>query len=315
LLLQANKRGSAYSSNKILILARSFLQVAEDPIVGNDQTTGNFWNRIFIVHNKNVKKSNSIHRDSPNYTMIPTNRTLDSLKTQWYHKIQRAMSKFQGICDEIPPDSGEVENNPEMNRYYKRLKDIFTKKTAALKKNKGVTNTDPKSMDLYTPAYKFCMSHPKFAQVLQPPSGKKKNTGHQQRPSVGNCKRPTGCDTAKKNRGQDTVIETVSNELGTAGMSSVSSNTAEFFEDLREQFSVANECMESVAQAHLMTMAPTPMKRSYFETRTNSIALMEKKKLRKLELEQMELDLKEAELKRKQQALEMAKKYFARFAK
>jgi hypothetical protein len=42
---------------------------------------------------------------------------------------------------------------------------------------------------------------------------------------------------------------------------------------------------------------------------------MEKKKLRKLELEQMELDLKEAELKRKQQALEMAKKYFARFAK
>lgn len=308
--LQVPKRGVAYSSNEILILARSFLQVAEDPIVGNDQTTGNFWNRIFIVHNKNVEKSNSVHGNKPNYTIIPTNRTLDSLKTQWYQKIQRAVSKFQGICDEIPPDSGEVENDPEMNLYYERLKDIFKKRAVAIKKNRGSTNTDPKSMDLYFDAYKFCKSHPKFAQVLEPQSGKKTKAGHKQRPSEANAKRPAGRDTAKKNRGQDMVLEKVSNEIRSslgAAAAGTGTVTSEFLEELKEQFVVANENMESVAHAQLMAMAPSPVKRNYYETRTRAIALMESNKLRKLQLEQKELDLKEAELNLRQQAIERAK--------
>ena len=53
----------------------------------------------------------------------------------------------------------------------------------------------------------------------------------------------------------------------------------------------ANECMADVANAQLMTLAPTPERKEFFRARSRAINLAESNKLKKLELEQMKLDL------------------------
>ena len=77
--------------DELLILSRSVMQVGEDPIVGSDQTSDKFWDRVKIQHDSNIRKANQIHQNQPTYENLPTDHTMDSPKNQWYQKLQPTM--------------------------------------------------------------------------------------------------------------------------------------------------------------------------------------------------------------------------------
>jgi hypothetical protein len=70
-----------------------------------------------------------------------------------------------------------------------------------------------------------------------------------------------------------------------------SSYTIDFMKDMSAKMEEANECMADVANAQLMTLAPTPECKEFFRACSRAINLAESNKLKKFELEQMKLDL------------------------
>ena len=85
-----------------------------------------------------------------------------------------------------------------------------------------------------------------------------------------------------------------------------SSETAPYMSKLTELIAHGNETMESIQQHQIMAMAPSPLKKKYFEDLIlmAANALNAKNKKQKLELEQQKLFLEEEELKVRQ--LELA---------
>jgi hypothetical protein len=281
-----------FTPPEILILARSFIQVSEDACVGNDQSDDTFWTRIHLKFDKNIAKANSKHEKVPDFQPLPRGRKLESVKSQWYKRILPATQKFQAIYERNPPPSGYLEDDVKMDLYYKELKQKY-KASPDVIKSKSL----PKSFDHFMLAYKYLKQHPKFGRVIDngtlgPRSSVKLK---KQRPSdeVVNEPRPLGRDSSKKARGADAIVQQVTKFIAKSNNASANSSsyTIDFMKDMSAKMEEANECMADVANAQLMTLAPTPERKEFFRARSRAINLAESNKLKKLELEQMKLDL------------------------
>jgi hypothetical protein len=82
-------RKSNFTAEEILLCARAYMIVSEDPATGTDHKSAAFWIRIHSTHNKLMAQSNNnkIHNDHPEYTHLPENCTVDALKSFWYKRI------------------------------------------------------------------------------------------------------------------------------------------------------------------------------------------------------------------------------------
>ena len=123
-------RATNYNENEILILARAWVQASTDPAVGTDQKSAHFWNRVLITYSKFIAITNNKYskKDGELYNMLPEDRTIKSLKSQWYNQLLPIASKFSAIEEMNPPNSGEQYDDGDLTSYYARLRnDIYPK--------------------------------------------------------------------------------------------------------------------------------------------------------------------------------------------
>lgn len=79
-------RGTNFSDQSLKQLCKSWLQVSEDPLLGNDQKGATFWSRIAADHNKCVSTGDV--------------RTVKSLEARWA-MLNRSMAEFAGYVEQI----------------------------------------------------------------------------------------------------------------------------------------------------------------------------------------------------------------------
>jgi hypothetical protein len=150
-----------FTSDEVLLVSRSFMQVSSDPTVGTDQNRGTFWKRIHLAYIAMVNRANSLHHSAPNFKQLPTERSDVSIKNMWYKKILPATQKFQALCGLFPPPSGYLENDPEMNLYYEQMLQQYKDSAKTFQKNDQM----PKDFSLFLKSYMYLKTHPKFAAV------------------------------------------------------------------------------------------------------------------------------------------------------
>jgi hypothetical protein len=142
----------------LLLLARSYMSISEDPTTGKNQRASAFWTRIHILYNKNVHKANSKRESDPDRKILLDNRPKGLLKSQWYTWLQPAIQKFAVIVDKNPPASGYNHDDPEMNLYWKLMRNLYSEQA---------TEGLPKNFSPYMRAHFFLCGHPKFALVIE----------------------------------------------------------------------------------------------------------------------------------------------------
>ena len=100
------------------------MEVSENAAKGTDQSGNTFWNSCFASYEKLRVHTNNINVEVPGWKQLPE-RTMVSLRTQWKRCIQPAVQKFAGICLTNPPASGVQKDDPEMDLYYKKMREIY----------------------------------------------------------------------------------------------------------------------------------------------------------------------------------------------
>ena len=295
------QRGFGYTSDELLILARSYMSVSEDPATGTNQKASAFWTRVHIQYNKNVAKVNKNHENDPCWRDLPCDRPKGSLKSQWYTRLQPSIQKFAGIVAKHPPTSGQVKDDTEMDLYYKSMRLLYTNQAS-----EGL----PKKFGPYMQAYFFLSNHPKFGAVLEgnDKSGAKKKgcrpkgvsdssdyramSSSQKFPSssIVNSERPTGRDSAKKSKATDFVIEKVSEGVAMAVASQGTSVTS--LKTIEDGLSRANDVMQTMANHQVMAMAPPEIREQYFQEVFDFIQAQARNKRLRLQMENEELALK-----------------------
>ena len=75
---------------------------------------------------------------------------------------------------------------------------------------------------------------------------------------------PPGRESAKKLKAVDVIIDTVKKSIKSSIATSSDTGATEILE-LKEELKKANETMESFVNHQLMTMAPSPIKKKYFD--------------------------------------------------
>jgi hypothetical protein len=83
---RGSKRGYNYNHDEDIQLCVSWMNVSNDPIVGNDQAGKTYWTRITDHYNEN-KTSN-------------TETTANSVEHRW-RVIQKEFMNFQGYYEEV----------------------------------------------------------------------------------------------------------------------------------------------------------------------------------------------------------------------
>ena len=278
-LTSLRSRSSNYNENEILILARAWVQVSTDPATGTDQKSAHFWNRVLIAYTKFIAITNIKYskKDGELYTVLPEDRTIKSLKSQWYNRLLPIASKFSAIEEMNPPNSGEQYDNGDLTSYYACLRnDIYPKQAGKL----------PKKIDQYMKAYFFLKDQPKFSQVIERSSSDKKRTNS----PAGSIQQPPGRGSAKKLKAMDVVIDSVKKSIKSSFATSSNTGATEILE-LKEGLKKANETMESLVNHQLMTMAPSPIKKKYFDDVFANILEAEATKKLKLILERKRLEI------------------------
>ena len=95
------QRGFGYTSDELLILARSYMSVSEDPATGTNQKASAFWTRVHIQYNKNVAKANKNHESDPDWRGLPGDQPKGSVKSQWYTHLQPSIQNLQVLLQDI----------------------------------------------------------------------------------------------------------------------------------------------------------------------------------------------------------------------
>ena len=63
--------GCGYTPEEILIVARSYMTVSEDPITGMNQKASAFWTQMHFIYNKNVVKASKKRESNPDGRDLP----------------------------------------------------------------------------------------------------------------------------------------------------------------------------------------------------------------------------------------------------
>jgi hypothetical protein len=129
-------------------------------------------------------------------------------------------------------------------------------------------------------AYFFLKENPKFSQVIERSSGNKKRTNA----PVSSIQRLPGRGSAKKQKAMDVVIDSV-RKLITSSVATSSDAGSTDISELKDGLKKANEAMESLVNHQLMMMAPSPIKKKYFDDVFANIFAAEVTKKLKLQLD------------------------------
>eukprot|EP00956_Cyclotella_meneghiniana_P023785 scaffold46922_cov39-Cyclotella_meneghiniana.AAC.1 len=189
-----------------------------------------------------------------------------------------------------------------MDLYYTNMRQIYYERSASVPRL-------PHKFDEMMQAYLFLKDHSKFLVCFpqgEPPQSVKKMKQSQASKAVPKRKqRPPGRDTEKSKSKMNLVAGQVTAQLKESIESKKpSAETASYMSKLTDLIARGNDTMESIQQHQIMAMAPSPLKKKYFDDLMAANALNARNKKQKLELEQQKLLMEEEELKVRQ--LELA---------
>ena len=104
-----------------MILARAWVKFSTDQATGTDQKLASFWQWIDITYSQFVPTTNNQYSKTVGYIMLPEDRSVKSLKSQWHNRLLPIASKFAAIVETNPPNSGEQYDDGDLTSYYARL--------------------------------------------------------------------------------------------------------------------------------------------------------------------------------------------------
>ncbi|KAK1563216.1 hypothetical protein Q3G72_024167 [Acer saccharum] len=81
-----SKRGKSFTNNQDVAICNAWLAITQDPVVGNLQTSHNFWDRVL--------ENYTIHVNDQ------TVRTKTSIQSRW-GTIMRSCNKYRGYLSQI----------------------------------------------------------------------------------------------------------------------------------------------------------------------------------------------------------------------
>ena len=297
-----SKRAASYRSNEYVILSRAYMEHSNDAVHSTDQKGSTFWGKVTETYNQLVEQANKLNEGVPGYTAIE-GRTAQSLTTCWNRRVQKAVSKFSGICQTHPPASGEIKDDQKMDRYYKNMRALYYDRSEG---DKSI----PRKFDELMNAFKFLSEHPKFA-IHFPAEGRPKSARksskvtHQAPPRE---VRPTGRDTEKSRSKVKNIVNEVTKDIDQSLQSralSVVNNP--HMEMLTQLIAQGNETMQAIQKQQIMAMAPSPQKKQFFSDLMAANVLDARNKKQKLELEQQRLQVEKEELELRKSELDKKK--------
>jgi hypothetical protein len=280
-------RSKAFTSEENLVLSRAWTAVSEDAANSTNQTGVTFWASVGTQYQAMVAQANKINERVDGYKPLQ-NRSDDSLRKAWGKRIQPAVQKFAGICCTNPPASGELENDVKQNLYFNKMCKIY--KDRALK-----WPSLPKTFDNLMTSFLFLREHPKFATHFplngeKPPSAKKsKSKKAAQAP--GRMNRPVGRDAVKQSNSIDFVVHKVGERVAKS-LETFPANASTNQPDwsvITQSIVNGTNTMEALMKHQLMSSAPSPIKKKYFDDIMSTNALEATNKRQKAELEQQRM--------------------------
>ena len=281
-----SSRGSTFVSEEMTLLSRAFMETSEDAAKGTDQTGDTFWNSCFGAYDQLRIHTNNINTNVPGWKPLPP-RTLESIRSAWKRRIQPAVQKFAGIVSTNPPDSGELKDDAKMDLYYKKVREMY--------KNRAVNWKNlPKTFNALMPSYYFLRDHPKFEvhfpttgedSELGPPSVRKAVATKRKAPPP-RQQRPSGRQAKKAGDSIDFVVHKVSEKVS---QQSVQPSAQPNWDMMMQHLVNAGRTMEAMARHQVMSSAPSPQKKKYFEDVMVANALDAQNQRQKAELEQQQL--------------------------
>ena len=138
------------------------MDITNDETIGAYQKGGTFLERITSKYSELIIIHNSHRAKQRGSTAIVYNmRTGKSIMDQWSGTIQPAVNIFAGICATLPPSSGELKNDKEMNRYYDARIEDYKERVA----HRGIKKV-PKTFHRFMSCYEWLQDQPKFEQVF-----------------------------------------------------------------------------------------------------------------------------------------------------
>ncbi len=143
-------RGTGFNKQEILFLAKAFIRVSTDPIIGTSQKENQFFQRICDVYNQQIATYNEQNASVEKFIPLTT-RTKHSLKGHLNRCLQPAVQKFVGIESRYKMKSGKnIENH---------LGKLMTIYEEEMKENKSGA---PKEFSKYLDAFLWLKGEPKF---------------------------------------------------------------------------------------------------------------------------------------------------------
>ncbi len=159
-------RTASFGSEELLLVARAFMKVSNDPKHSTDKKAEKFWDEVHATFEQLVASANKLNEANEEFTPIELGRGVESIRNCWQRRIQPAVNKFAGIVYSNPPNSGEVKDDALMDLYYSRMREEYAARSHTYVKG------CPKSFHKLMQAYKFLSEHPKF-EVEFPRDGSK----------------------------------------------------------------------------------------------------------------------------------------------
>ena len=295
----SKSRSTSFRSAEFLILSRAYMEHSNDAISSTDQKSTTFWGKVTETYNKLVLQTNKVNEGVPNYVEL-IERTGKSLTSCWNRRVQKAVSKFTGICSTHPPSSGEVRDDQKMDRYYKNMRKLYYDRS---ENSKDL----PRKFDELMSAYNFLKEHPKFA-ILFPPEGKPKSAKKTPKAALQapeRTARPPGRNSAKASKQVQHIVSEVVKEVDESNNSqSVSGSSEMYMEMLANLISQGNETMQAIQKNQIMAMAPSPQKKKFFNDLITANVLEARNKKQRLELDQQKLQIEQQELDQRKRELD-----------
>lgn len=297
-------KGKNFGSQEYLLLARAYMKVSTDATTGADQKGDTFWNNITTQYCGFIEQANNINKIKEGYTALPP-RTSESLAAAWGKRLQKAVGKFAGICSTCPPASGERKDDAKMDLYYSRMRELYVLRA---KKVSGL----PRKFDEMMAAFFFLSTHPKFKVHFpdneDPRSARKASQASIMAPPRES--RPAGRDKSKSKKVIDLTVKQVSDQVTAHLLSSDDSSTKndEYMTTMITSLKQANDTMQMMAKHQVMSLAPSPQRKKYFEEVYKTNIQEANLKKQKLELEEQRLEIEKEKLLVEKMEIEKRKK-------
>jgi len=147
------QRGKQASEVEFMLVARSWIAVSEDEIVGKSQDFGQFTEKHIMKYWELAAQYRAEKKADWENVQPPKERTYNWPVERW-NNLRKVVTSFQSVRLRHPKKSGEND----LAAYYDRIRPMVK---AALK-DKGATCRNPKAFE---PIVDYLVSKPKFKQL------------------------------------------------------------------------------------------------------------------------------------------------------